>query len=144
MVLFFSLSLFQTEIELPVKPGTPSIINSDLTLPAGSQISDIGSQENQSDKEEKERATWGGQLEFLLTCVGYAVGLGNVWRFPFLCYKNGGGKSIHVTTRYIPCYIVTDFLVQNLCLSCNSGIGSTKYRRVFCGTKAVNCESKAS
>ena len=41
---------------------------------------------------EEGRGEWGHKIEFILASIGLAVGLGNVWRFPYLCQKNGGGK----------------------------------------------------
>lgn len=40
---------------------------------------------------EKIRKGWGNKMEYILATIGFAVGLGNVWRFPYLCQKNGGG-----------------------------------------------------
>ncbi|KAM4688699.1 sodium-dependent neutral amino acid transporter B(0)AT1-like [Discoglossus pictus] len=44
------------------------------------------------EKEEAgDRPQWDNKAQYMLTCIGFCVGLGNVWRFPYLCQSHGGG-----------------------------------------------------
>uniref|UniRef100_A0A8C6WN66 Transporter n=1 Tax=Neogobius melanostomus TaxID=47308 RepID=A0A8C6WN66_9GOBI len=76
------------------------------------------------------RGQWSSKREFILAMVGEIIGLGNVWRFPYLCFKNGGGVFLVPYVLFLlTCGIPIFFLEVSLGQMTGQG-GITCWRKI--------------
>ncbi|XP_069573918.1 sodium- and chloride-dependent betaine transporter-like [Brachyistius frenatus] len=84
----------------------------------------------QKAKEVEGRGQWATKTEFILTVMGAIIGPGNIWRFPYLCYRNGGGVFFIPYILFIfTCGIPLFFLETSLGQYTSQG-GITCWRKI--------------
>ncbi|XP_064314226.1 sodium- and chloride-dependent GABA transporter 2 isoform X6 [Phalacrocorax carbo] len=104
----------------------PGAVSNGETVPAypGTE------KEKEEEDQTLERGQWNNKLEYVLSVAGEIIGLGNVWRFPYLCYKNGGGAFfIPYLIFLFTCGIPVFFLETALGQYTSQG-GVTAWRRI--------------
>lgn len=76
----------------------------------------MSSNETGTGKSTKEHAQWGSRFGYIMVAAGAAIGLGNIWRFPYLAYGGGGGVFIVI-------YIIMAALMGYPLIKAESAIG---------------------
>lgn len=78
-------------------------------------------------KNHKKRSSFSGKLGFVLSAAGASVGLGNIWRFPYLAAKYGGGIFLLIyillalTTQIIAIFSTHILMISQKLSATNTG-----------------------
>ncbi|KHN83346.1 Sodium- and chloride-dependent GABA transporter 1 [Toxocara canis] len=82
------------------------------TFPSSADPKKVNRKSSILGVEAIDRGQWSGRFDFLMSMIAYAVGLGNVWRFPYLCFKNGGGSFLVVYAIFFCLGAVPVFIME--------------------------------
>ena len=88
-------------------------------------------------EDDSNRAEFSNHCEYFLSSLGLAVGLGNIWRFPYKCYENGGGTFLF---PYLLCLFLCGLplLFMEMALGQYAGLSSTKiFAQISPGLKGM-------
>ncbi|MGI6013269.1 MAG: sodium-dependent transporter [Oscillospiraceae bacterium] len=81
--------------------------------------------------EKKKKASFSGSIGFVLTAAGSAVGVGNIWRFPYLAAKDGGGLFLII-------YFVLVFTFGFTLLTTDVAVGRRTRQNALHAFQAIN------
>uniref|UniRef100_A0AAQ5ZB48 Transporter n=1 Tax=Amphiprion ocellaris TaxID=80972 RepID=A0AAQ5ZB48_AMPOC len=112
----------------------PSLLGVEMDPQPSSQLkitlTNSGNKLGHVQAKPQEREQWSNKLEFILAVAGHIIGLGNIWRFPYLCYKNGGGVFLIPYVLFLfTCGIPLFFLETSLGQFTSQG-GITCWRKI--------------
>lgn len=84
-----------------------------------------------SPDQKRGRESWGSRLGFIMAASGFAIGLGNIWRFPYLAGENGGGAFLLIYILIVILIGIPLFLVE-------AGLGRRAQSAAITGLRKLN------